>query len=168
MYKSLNKHDFRRKIIYTKNYVNFFNIYFATNRRNFLYNTLKLNNVSKIPLKYTVNTLNNSTITLLFISWNFYTHQKTQECNKNKNWPQNTVCLEQQIYTSPKKFTQALLVMLETFRRSGLRSSVSPGLWASGLVHTVSRRKLSWRLEQATGETAFTSTKTEIWHMGWK
>ena len=31
---------------------------------------------------------------------------------------QNTVCLEQQIYTSPENFTPTLLVMLETFRRS--------------------------------------------------
>ena len=31
----------------------------------------------------------------------------------------NTVWLEQQIYASPENFTPTLLVMLETFRRSG-------------------------------------------------
>ena len=36
------------------------------------------------------------------------------------NHRQNTVCLEQQIYASPENLTPTLLVMLETFRRSGL------------------------------------------------
>ena len=36
---------------------------------------------------------------------------------KVKQW-QNTVHLEQQIYASPENFTQTLLVVLETFRRS--------------------------------------------------
>ena len=35
------------------------------------------------------------------------------------NQQQNTVCLEQQIYAGPENFTPTLLVMLETFRRSG-------------------------------------------------
>ena len=32
---------------------------------------------------------------------------------------QNTICLEQQFYTSQDIFTQPLVVMVETFRRSG-------------------------------------------------
>ena len=45
--------------------------------------------------------------------------------NKYANcWPkvnqwQNTVCLEQHIYAIPDNFTPTLMVMLETFRRSG-------------------------------------------------
>ena len=35
------------------------------------------------------------------------------------NQRQNTVVLEQQIYASPENFTPTLLVLLETFRRSG-------------------------------------------------
>ena len=35
-----------------------------------------------------------------------------------KNWQQNTVCLEQQIYASREHFTQPLVVMVETFWRS--------------------------------------------------
>ena len=37
---------------------------------------------------------------------------------QKRNLQQNTLGLEQQIYTSPENVTQALLVMLETFRRS--------------------------------------------------
>ena len=36
----------------------------------------------------------------------------------NKKIQQNTVCLEQQIYASQEYFTQPLVVMGETFRRS--------------------------------------------------
>ena len=36
-----------------------------------------------------------------------------------KNLQQNTVCLEQQIYASQENFTHLLVVMVETFRRSG-------------------------------------------------
>mgnify|MGYP006908683105 CR=1 FL=1 len=43
------------------------------------------------------------------------THKMYQKVNQR----QNTVFLEQQIYTSPENFTPTLLVMLETFRRSG-------------------------------------------------
>ena len=37
-----------------------------------------------------------------------------------QNLQQNTVCLEQQIYASQDKFTQPMVVMVETFRRSGI------------------------------------------------
>ena len=43
-----------------------------------------------------------------------------QNLNQKVNQQQNTVILEQQIYTSPQNFTPTLLVMLETFRRSAL------------------------------------------------
>ena len=44
-----------------------------------------------------------------------YTLNLDQKVNQQKN----TVCLEHQIYASPENFTPALLVILETFRRSG-------------------------------------------------
>ena len=52
------------------------------------------------------------TTVLLFI--NFQQKKLDQKVNEQ----QNTVCLEQQIYASPENFTPAMLVMLETFRRS--------------------------------------------------
>ena len=50
--------------------------------------------------------------------WTF-TKKNTQSLDQKVNQQQNTVCLEQQIYASPGNFTPMLLVMLETFRRSG-------------------------------------------------
>ena len=47
---------------------------------------------------------------------NFY-QQNTQNLDQKANKLQNTICLEQQIYTSPENLTLTLLVMLETFRR---------------------------------------------------
>ena len=44
--------------------------------------------------------------------------KKSQNLDQKVNPQQNTVCLEQTNYASPKKFTPALLVMLETLRRS--------------------------------------------------
>ena len=41
-----------------------------------------------------------------------------QNLDQQINLQQNTECLEQQFYASPENFTPALLVMLETFRRS--------------------------------------------------
>ena len=41
-----------------------------------------------------------------------------QNLDQPINSQQNTECLEQQFYASPENFTPALLVMLETFRRS--------------------------------------------------
>ena len=42
-----------------------------------------------------------------------------QTFNQEVNQRQNTTHLEQQIYSSPENFTPTLLVMLETFKRSG-------------------------------------------------
>ena len=46
---------------------------------------------------------------------------------KKKNYLvwQNTVCLEQHIYTSPKIFTQTRFLMFVTFKRSSLRMTLS-------------------------------------------
>ena len=41
-----------------------------------------------------------------------------QNLDQQINSQQNTEGLEQQFYASPENFTPALLVMLETFRRS--------------------------------------------------
>ena len=49
--------------------------------------------------------------------WNFYT-KRTRKFNKKENIQQKNVCLEQQIYTSPDNFTQALRIMLDPFRTS--------------------------------------------------
>ena len=43
-----------------------------------------------------------------------------QHLDQQINSQENTKCLEQQFYASPENFTPALLVMLETFRRSVL------------------------------------------------
>ena len=48
-----------------------------------------------------------------------FLHKKSVKWDKTKLW-QNTVCLEHQIYTSQKKITQPLDVMVETFWMSGL------------------------------------------------
>ena len=45
--------------------------------------------------------------------------KNTQNLDQKVNQQQNTVCLEQQIYASQENLTPTLLVMLETFRRSG-------------------------------------------------
>ena len=37
---------------------------------------------------------------------------------------QNTVCLEQQIYASQEQFTQLLIVLVETFRKSAFHREV--------------------------------------------
>ena len=42
-----------------------------------------------------------------------------QNVDQKVNQRQNTICLEQHIYASPENFIPMLLVMLETFRRSG-------------------------------------------------
>ena len=42
-----------------------------------------------------------------------------QNLDQQINSQQNNECLEQQFYANPENFTPALLVMLETFRRSG-------------------------------------------------
>ena len=46
------------------------------------------------------------------------TTKKYTNVDKKVNQRQNTVCLEQQIYSSSENFIPTLLVMLETFRRS--------------------------------------------------
>ena len=43
--------------------------------------------------------------------------QNVWKCNPKKLW-QNAICMEQQIYTSLQIFTQPLVVMVKTFRRS--------------------------------------------------
>ena len=45
--------------------------------------------------------------------------KKYANLDQKVNHRQNTVFLEQQINASPENFTQTLLVMLDTFRRSG-------------------------------------------------
>ena len=57
------------------------------------------------------------TTVLLFIE---LLPKKNSKFGPKINQRQNTVCLEQHIYASPGNFTPLLLVMLETFRRSGL------------------------------------------------
>ena len=37
------------------------------------------------------------------------------KCNRQENLQQNTICLEQETYTSSEKFTQALLVKFQIF-----------------------------------------------------
>ena len=54
-----------------------------------------------------------------FISLKFYT-QKSVKMQANFFVTAKHVCLEQQIYASQIFFTQALVVMVETFRRSGV------------------------------------------------
>ena len=58
-------------------------------------------------------------LTTVLLSFNFY-QKNMQNLDQKVNQRQNTVCLEQQIYASSENFTPTLLVMLETFRRSGL------------------------------------------------
>ena len=53
---------------------------------------------------------------LLFIE--LLTTKKYANVDKKINQQQNTMYLEQQIYSSPENFIPTLLVMLETFRRS--------------------------------------------------
>ena len=57
-----------------------------------------------------------------------------QNFNQKVNQRQSTICLEQQIYASPENFTPTLLVMLETFRRSG---HTAGGVAASGCTFMV-------------------------------
>ena len=45
--------------------------------------------------------------------------KKYENLDQKVNQQQNTVHLEQQIFASPENFTLTLLVILETFRRSG-------------------------------------------------
>ena len=52
-----------------------------------------------------------------YVSLNFY-HKNKLNLDQKVNPQQNTVCLEQKQYASPDNFTPALLVMLDTFRRS--------------------------------------------------
>ena len=44
--------------------------------------------------------------------------QNNKKMDQQVNPRQDTICLDQQIYSSPENFTPALLLMLETFRRS--------------------------------------------------
>ena len=69
---------------------------------------------------------------------NFYTKRVYQR--DKKNFWQNTVCLEHQIYASQKKITQPLVVMVETFRMSGVWCLVS-GVWCQALDGDGRRRK---------------------------
>ena len=64
--------------------------------------------------------------------------KNTQNLNI-KHQQQNIVCLEQQIYASPENFTLTLLMMLETFRRSGDRLMARWGQLAARWGRVVSR-----------------------------
>ena len=50
--------------------------------------------------------------------------KKKANRRQKREFQQNSMCLEQQIYTSPDNYTQALLVMLETIRGSGLNQTL--------------------------------------------
>ena len=53
-------------------------------------------------------------------------HKRAWQFNQKKKLWQNTACLQQQIYTSQENFTQPLVVMVETFRRSALQCCPPP------------------------------------------
>ena len=69
-----------------------------------------------------------------FISWNSYTQKNVNILTKILIHDQITVCLEQQIYTSPEHFTQTLFVMFVTYRRSAteLVLCALPSTYVSG------------------------------------
>ena len=77
----------------------------------------------EIKLKYPINTFKYTTNPqkwpFPFISLNFY-RKREWKCDHKRNIRQNIVCLDQQINASQEKFTQSLVVMVETFRRSGI------------------------------------------------
>ena len=79
----------------------------------------KIHNLNKILYKYFLNKL----LTLKKIP--FAPHflklllKKNMKMQQKKSLQQNTVSLEQQMYASQENFTQPLVVMVETFRRSG-------------------------------------------------
>ena len=83
--------------------------------------------------KTTIYTNKTLKLLLLFISWNFFAKRR-QTGDKKENLQQNSVCLEQQIYTSPENYTQALLVMLDTIRGSGLNQTLLVWYAALGSV----------------------------------
>ena len=74
-----------------------------------------------IPCKFTIKTQKNL---LPFISLSFCT-KRAWKCDHLKKLLQNTVCLERQIYANQESFTQPLVVMVETFRRSEWRFKVA-------------------------------------------
>ena len=45
--------------------------------------------------------------------------KKAKMGEKQENLQQNTVCLKQQVYTTPENFIQTLFVIFVTFRGSG-------------------------------------------------
>ena len=61
-----------------------------------------------------------------FISQDFYT-KNTQKCDKKENFKQNTLGLEQQIYTSLEYFTHPLFAMFMTLKRSDMNKKET--LW---------------------------------------
>ena len=67
-------------------------------------------------IKYEKQTMGQVTTVLLLLNFN-QKNMLNLDQKVNQQW--NTVCLEQQIYASPENFTPTLLVMLETFSRSG-------------------------------------------------
>ena len=76
----------------------------------------KMHKLNKIPYKYLVNALLNlKNYICASFSWTFKQNVR-ENLTKKKFW-QNTLCLEQQIYSSQDNFTQLLVVMVETFRR---------------------------------------------------
>ena len=58
-----------------------------------------------------------------------------QNLDQKVNQQQNPICLEQQLHASPQNSTPKLLVMLETFRRSGHTVNFSQTLAVSFLGH---------------------------------
>ena len=56
----------------------------------------------------------------MFTYYSLTFHKNTQNLDQKVNPWQNTIVFVQKNYASPENFTPALLVMLETFRRSGV------------------------------------------------
>ena len=65
---------------------------------------------------------------MAFISLNIYT-KRAWKCTKKTNLQQNTICLEQQIYADQENFTQPMVLMDETFRKSAPPSIMARIIW---------------------------------------
>ena len=87
----------------------------------------------KLPTTLKINYKNsNITVALNFLE---LLHKRSWKCTQKNNLQQNTVCLEQQIYASPGNFTQPLVVIVETFRRSMERVDLTQGVSVTDEAH---------------------------------
>ena len=110
---------FQAKISYQKD-LNFCQKWNCNYMPEFVSHTLKY----KIAIKYHYKCLVNLWLRLKNTYWSSFPWNLKKK-NSVKMRPkihiqQNTVCLEQQIYASQENFSQPLLVMVETFRWSGV------------------------------------------------